>query len=204
MSKSGDQLLGKRSHDGRFRIVRYRADGTVIGTSNGPNDVMPGFSADGKKWVYVNYEHRSLLRCTFDHGECSVIASDDMMPSWPEFSPDGMLIAYVTQINTPRLRLVPAEGGKVVDLGPARAGCPPVWVTRESLWFYSGTQKEPRWLEVNPITLAKTGRQKTASLESDRADCSVPEEGSSSPFFRRIRVEVRESSAVRIVSGGVD
>lgn len=200
ISKSGDMLLSKRRDNDHYTISRYRADGALVGTSTGVRDVMPAFSEDGKHWTYVSYDDKAIVRCASDTGKCDLLHSDDMLPAWPQYSPDGKHIAYVTQLGTPRLRVVAVGGGSQLDLGPARAECAPVWATPQSLWFYDGTQKEPRWSEVNPVTSIKSGRQRVAPTGPGQDNCSANGEGVASPFFRRIRVQERESSTLRRVS----
>src|SRR6185369_4168226 len=110
--------------DGRFVIMKYDKPGASgVPVSAGPQEMMPALSSDGDAWFFVNYETNAIVRCSLLSGDCSQILVDASIPAWPAPSPGGKSVAFLTQLGTPRLRLVPSNGGPVTELGPALPSC---------------------------------------------------------------------------------
>ena len=178
-------------------VVGYDPSNRPLVMSEGPNDRNPSFSADGKSLVYVRCSSSELVRCDGSAATCRAIHVEKAMPTFPRFSPDGRLIAYVTQISTPRVLVIPANGGVERDLGPARASCPPVWTSADRLWIYQGTERDRRWTEFNVSLGVPTGRHKDALPAPAPDQCTPDGEGWQSPFFGRARIEANEVSSVQ-------
>ena len=200
ISPAGDVLLGKRTADGSLMILANRADGTPAGKSAGGRDVYPAFAPDGKTWVYVSYEKKALVLCTFGADDCRTIHSNAAIPSWPVFSPDGLSIGYVSQLGVPRAYVVSIETGRTHDLGPARKECAPVWVGFRSLWVYQGTETDRVWAEFDPIAATVTGKQSEAPMVGNGAEeCSNTGPMAMSTLrgaSRRLVIRQLESSAI--------
>jgi Tol biopolymer transport system component len=201
ISRDGELLLGKRAPDGSFAIWRYGRDGSKKRVSNGPSDVRPDFSPDGRSWAYVDYEQKSIMICRIGDDRCRVLCKDEMLPTWPRFSPDGESLAYVTQLKTQRLVIVSLKDGKSRQLGAALSQCPPVWSSAARVWAFDGSTKQYAWSERNAATGAKTGgrleMQETTNDANEQADedmCWPVGQRPGSPFFPRLRIEVEETS----------
>jgi hypothetical protein len=158
MSGAGELLLSKQAADGTLSIWLQRPDGSVERVTSGPDDVRPNFSPDGQQWTYVDYSRKSVMLCANTHGGCKVLRYDEMLPTWPTFSPDGRKIAYITQMGTPRLLTVSLEDGKTEQIGPMHTQCPPIWSSPTSIWSLEGAGKEHRWVERDVESAAATGR----------------------------------------------
>ncbi len=198
ISNSGELLLGKQAADGALAIWYHRLDGSVQRVTNGPNDVRPDFSPDGRQWTYVDYSRKSVMLCADMHGGCKVLRYDEMLPTWPTFSPDGRKIAYVTQMGTPRLMTMSLQDGRTEQIGPMHTQCPPVWSSPRSIWSLEGAGKEYRWVERNTENAAATGRTILLDSDGDINDgrCWPKVSDSRSPFFRRVQVETEETSTL--------
>jgi serine/threonine protein kinase len=200
-TNSGDVVLvGGRGSDGRYSIVRYDQRGGQAGVrlTSGPKDVMPTFAPDGRTWYFVKYDTNAIVRCQLGGDDCREIHADPLMPTWPSCSPDGKLIAYVTIMNTSRLRVVPTDGGKQIDLGPALTDCAPIWTSATNLWSYQIAGADRGWVEIDVRTGEKTGR----SLPVDRASydgdaCARETRRPESPLFQRTQVVSNELSELR-------
>jgi hypothetical protein len=134
-----------------------------------------------------------------DTNVCQVAHKEDMMPAWPTFSPDGKTIAYVTQLKTPRLVILPI-GGKPRDLGPAVPDCPPVWSSPDQLWVHEGF-RHSYWAERDIASGRATGRKIDFPPDVEPGKCWWPEAEPGTPFFRAVRVERRENSRLLSLSG---
>ncbi|HZL20045.1 MAG TPA: protein kinase [Polyangia bacterium] len=204
LSPSGDLLLSKRGAGGQFTIWWQGRDGTTQEVSAGPADVGPQYSPDGQSWVYTDYARKSIFLCSVGSGACHVVVHDELLPGWARFSPDGKRLAYITQINVPKLRIVTLDGGDVRRLGDAYIQCLPIWTTPESVWTFEGTPGHYFWSEWSIRTDAKTGgrvdvtapENQSTFAGSDQIRCWPSDVGPDSPFFPRLRVEAAESSTL--------
>ncbi|HVR61740.1 MAG TPA: serine/threonine-protein kinase, partial [Polyangia bacterium] len=191
--------VGKRTSEGSMVVVGYDPAGRQVFASDGPNDRMPSFSADGRVLVFVRLSTRTVVSCAGPQFICRDVHTDDQMPMWPRLSPDERTIAYVTQFGAPRLRIVSVTGEVDRDMGPARAECPSVWTSPDRLWVYQGTEAERYWAETDVTSGSPTGYKKTASGGLAAETCSRDSEEWQSPFFRRVRVVRAESSSLRVL-----
>jgi len=193
VSESGDVLIGKRAGDGRFMIWAFDRGGSGKAVTPGPLDVAPSFAPDGARWTYVDYRRSRVMTCTTRTGACEVAHEDQMLPSGPTFSPDGKAIAYVTQLNTPRLVII-SPGRAARELGPAFPDCPPVWSATNRIWIHEGSGRGSYWAERDTDSGAGTGNRLAFPNDVDPGTCWWPDAKPGSPFFRRARVERREES----------
>jgi hypothetical protein len=202
ISPSGDLLLSKRGDRGQLTIWWQGRNGATQEVSSGPADVGPQYSPDGRWWLYTDYVRKSIILCSVGTGACHVLTHDELLPGSAQFAPDGKRVAYLTQVNVPKLRIVSLDGGEVRRLGDAYVQCPPIWSSPESVWSFQGASGHYFWSEWNVRTDAKTGgRVDVTSPEnqaklagSDHVQCWPSDVGPTSPFFQRLRVETDEAS----------
>jgi tRNA A-37 threonylcarbamoyl transferase component Bud32/Tol biopolymer transport system component len=197
ISKAGDLLLSKRTADGGVSIWWQAPGGSSKQMTSGPADVQPEFSSDGRSWIYADYAKKSLMTCSSSDGTCRVLHRDEMLPSWPRYSPDGARIAYLSQVYPSRLVAIALRDSAVTQLGAAYPQCPPIWSSSQNLWGFEGTPGHYFWSERNVITGAKTGRtrdiEKTFAA-ADEVECWPKDEHQGSQFFQALRVETEERS----------
>ena len=199
MSSAGVLLMSKRSDSGLFAIWRQMPDGSLERLTDGPDDVEPSFSRDGRQWTYADYARMSIMLCSTESGGCRVLRQDGLLPSRPMFSPDGELIAYVTQLNRPQVTLVSTRDGVVRASWDAHPDCSPAWSSEATVWSLESSNGQYVWSERSS-TGKKTGRQfagSSESLEAGEVKCSP--KGVTlgpSPWFRRVEVENVDSSKI--------
>jgi len=203
MSLAGVLLMSKRSDSGVFSIWQQTADGRLSRLTEGPDDVEPSFSGDGKQWAYADYAQMSIMLCSTELGSCRVLRRDGLLPSRPTFSPDGQLIAYVTQLNRPQVTLVSTKDGVVRASWDAHPECAPAWSSAATVWSLESSNGQYVWSERN-LAGKKTGNQivgSNESLEAGEVRCS-PKNATveSSPWFRRVDVENVDNSKILIGS----
>jgi hypothetical protein len=122
-----------------------------------------------------------------------VARREPMLPTGPSFSPDGRSVAYVTQLNTPRLMVFDTSSGENArDLGPALPDCPPTWSAGMRLWVHQKSGQRSYWTERDATTGAETGARIEFPRDAKPDACWWPDASRGSPFFRRVRVERRE------------
>jgi serine/threonine protein kinase len=195
-SPSGDVLVSRQLDDGRLVIERYDSAGRSRQVTEGPLDMVPSFSADGRSWVYSDYRQSAVIRCAGDR--CQNVRSVKL-PGWPTISPDGNYITFLDQGGTHHLSVGRIGDEAIRDLGPVALECPPVWTSSTSLWAYSGTSNARRWEEIDLPTGKKTGRYKTAAKSNeDMFACGAESAPPESPFFQHARVVARESWQARL------
>ena len=199
VSQRGDILLGKRSDEGIVAIWLRGSDGIPRQVTEGPLDVRPDFSPDARSWAYVDYARKNIMLCTGMPSPCRVLLTDDHLPSWPRFSPDGANLAYVTQVGTQRVMVVSLQTGAVKEVGPAFSQCPPVWSTATKLWTFEGSPKRYFWAEREVQTGVSTGRRielgdtmNDAVQDPDESRCWPPSAQADNERFPRLRVETDE------------
>jgi serine/threonine-protein kinase len=200
-SLTGDLLLGKRGKDGNYSVWWQPADGPSKQVTKGGRDVMPQFSSDGGAWTYVDYARRTIMLCKTG-GSCSPVTRDDLLPGWPRLSPDGRNIAYLTQLDTPRLAVAPVDGGATRMLSAAQLGCPPTWSSNSRVWVYEGVRGHRAWVERDINTGEKTGQTFAArgnSHETGEPTCWSVETGPDRPSLGKVRVEKDETSELLLL-----
>jgi serine/threonine protein kinase len=199
MSPSGILLVSKRTDAGVFAIWRQMPDGRLERLTDGPDDVEPSFSRDGKQWTYADYARMSIMLCSTEPGSCRVLRQDGLMPTRPMFSPDSQLIAYVTQLNRPQVTLVSTRDGVVRAAWDAHPECSPAWSSETTVWSLESSNGQYVWSERN-LAGKKTGKQfvdPSVSLEAGEVRCSPGDVMTeSSPWFRRVDVENEDTSKV--------
>jgi hypothetical protein len=199
---SGDLLLSKRGDDGRLAIWLRGSDGIEKQVTFGDRDVQPGVAPNGHWWAYADYASKSLIMCSLN-GDCHVLRRDDL-PCWPSFSPDGVNLAYLTQLGVQRMKIISAATGDVKASWDAYASCPPVWSSPTTLWGLEVSEGRYFWFEREIVSGTRTG--KSLQVQTDNAvlgdvECwpsSVPK---NSALFQRLRVETEETS--RLMSLGL-
>jgi hypothetical protein len=191
-SPSGDLLLNQWLPDGRYVVILKDRDGATKLVTPGPSDSLPSFSADGAEWVYSAYDRRAIVRCS-GH-QCRDVVHEKQMPVWPALSPDHAWIAYITGYGMPRLRLAASYGGDLRDLGPTAMECPPIWTSAERIWAFTGVGSTRSWQELDATSGKATGRSKPVrGFNGETNSCGREAEEPGSPFYQRVRVEMRQS-----------
>jgi hypothetical protein len=199
MSAAGDLLLGKRTTSGALTIWLQQTSGAAKQLTTGPLDVAPEFSPDGSSWAYADYDKKNIMLCSTAGRSCKVLRHDELLPSWPRFSPDGKKVAFVTQVSPARLTVIDLQDGTTREIGVVHGECAPVWASPTELWSLEGARGHHAWVERNAATGAKTGSQRAAAtnLEStDQNQCLPASAKPGSPFFRPVRIETDETSTL--------
>jgi hypothetical protein len=203
MSPAGVLLVSKRSGSGAFAIWRQAAEGPAERLTEGPDDVEPAVSADSKHWAYVDYKRMSIMLCEAESKECRVLRRDGLLPSWPMFSQDGALIAYLTQLNSPQLTVISTQDGSVVGSWNAHFQCPPIWSSVTTVWSLESSPGGYAWSE-REVTGKRTGRQFTATsenLEPGEVQCFPKALAVDRPLVRPVTIETVETSRVIVRRG---
>jgi serine/threonine-protein kinase len=169
LSPNGDLISEHVGNDGTVALQYIPKGSSPRIVTAGPSDFSPQFLPDGSGWLYVDGEARAIRRCTL--GRCETVHAAADYPYFPTASPDTKLIAYVTKVNRERLMVLESDGG-TRDLGPALSDCAPRWSSSHLLWVLRGTNRDPRWVEVNADTGEKTGRSASPGPRLDSVrDC---------------------------------
>jgi serine/threonine-protein kinase len=200
ISASGQLLLAKSEAGVAINIWSQDPGGVPRKVTSGQFDTTPDFSPDGRSWVYADYPRKSILMCTTASNECRVLLRDEMLPTWPRFSPDGLKIAYVRQGAVPRLMTISISDGQAKALGNTHWQCPPVWSSAREIWGFEGTSGHYVWVERDVESASRTGRRVEVRTSRDAVDddieCWPDDVPSGSPFSRRLRLETEESSSI--------
>jgi dipeptidyl aminopeptidase/acylaminoacyl peptidase len=195
---SGDLLLGKRE-GGRNNIWWLGRDGTSRRLTNGDFDVTPQFSPDGQSWVYADYDRKSIVLCEVSGGTCRVLRNDQLLPSWPTFSPDGEKLAYVTQVGSTQVTIVSARDGHYLDSWNASSLCPPAWSSAATVWSLEISAGRYVWFERDIREKKKTGKRYETQLEgapTDDFQCWPKTPSPNSPPSQSVRVETEVTSVL--------
>lgn len=200
ISRDGDLLLGKRDDDGKRTIWWQGRDGSLRQRTKGPFDVRPDVAPDGRAWAYVDYARKNLMFCPNPDPPCRVLRTDDHLPTWPRFSPDGSTLAYVTQVGVQRVMAIALKDGDVRQIGPGLSQCPPIWSTSNTLWSFEGSPKNYAWTERRIDTGRPTGRRielgdtmNDAIQEPDETRCWPPVGHPEAGAFQGVRIEADET-----------
>ena len=159
ISPTGELLVAKSEAGSTETIWSRTADGAFRKVTNGPQDTSPDFSPDGTTWVYVDYARRSIMICKTGTDECRVLRRDEVLPTAPRFSPDGLKVAYVTMGAAPRVMAFAVSGGKEWPMGGTHWQCPPVWSSATRVWIFEGSAGGFGWVEKDLETGLRTGRR---------------------------------------------
>jgi hypothetical protein len=171
---------------------------TPVLTTPGPHDVTPVFSQHGGDWFYIRQDRRAIVHCDAGNS-CAEVHVDAQGPIWPVPAPSSPQVAYLTWLNTPRLKLLSLADGTVRDLGAAIVDCAPVWSDDEHIWVLQFSERRAEWIEIDLRTNRRSGRKQQAGAETaDYRDCSMRE--SPSPArYPQVRVVASESSEIRAI-----
>jgi len=197
LSAEGRLLVQNRRHADGYVIMLFDPGNTTpVLTTPGPRDVTPAFSERGDDWFYVQSDRQAIVRCG-PGNSCAQIHADPQGPIWPVPSPNGQTVAYLTWLNTPRLKVLSLSNGAVRDLGAAIVDCPPVWGDDEHVWALQFSERRPEWIEIDLRTSHRSGRRQQAGAEAaDHRDCSM-KENPSPARYPQVRVIASESSEIR-------
>jgi hypothetical protein len=198
-SPSGRLLIQKRRRTGGYVVSLFdegRQSPTM--TTPGPFDLTPSFLAGGRDWFYIRHDHHAIVRCD-GMNVCREIRVDPQMPAWPIGSPDGQNLAYLTWLNTPRLKILSLQTGVTRDLGAALVDCAPVWADDDHLWVLQHSERQREWIEIDVRTGHRAGGRKPAGegpVESH--GCSMNDGPIPLPY-PQVRTIVRETSEIRAI-----
>ena len=204
-SSKGDLLLSKLGDDGTINIWWQGLDGASRELTHGGRDVEPTFSTDGRSWSYADYAQKSIMVCSRSDDACRVLQKDEMLPSWPRFSPGGQTLAYLTTVGVSKLVVVSISDGHVVASWSAYYQCPPVWSSATTLWSLEVAGGKYFWSERDVTTGMRTGNRQDGphpNVALDEVQCWPKSASSESPFFQKVRVESQEVS--RLLKLGVE
>jgi len=172
-SATGRLLIQRRRRSDGYVIMLFEPGSTApTMTTAGPRDVTPVFSERGD-WFYVRGDRQAIVRCGAGNS-CTEIHADPQGPLWPVPSPSSQSVAYLTWINTPRLKVLSLLDGTVRDLGAAIVDCAPVWTDDEHVWVLQSPARRPEWIEIDLKTSRRSGLHREVGAESaDHRDCSM-------------------------------
>jgi len=199
LSITGRLLVQNRRHSDGYVIMLFEPGGTTpVLTTPGPHDVTPVFSQHGGDWFYIRQDRRAIVHCDAGNS-CAEVHVDAQGPIWPVPAPSSPQVAYLTWLNTPRLKLLSLADGTVRDLGAAIVDCAPVWSDDEHIWVLQFSERRAEWIEIDLRTNRRSGRKQQAGAETaDYRDCSMRE--SPSPArYPQVRVVASESSEIRAI-----
>jgi hypothetical protein len=201
LSVSGELLLARPGPDSTEDIWLREPGGALRKVTNGQHDTNPEFSPDGRTWIYVDYDRRSIMTCTSGADACHVLRHDETLPVAPRFSPDGSKVAYVRLGAVSQLMAFSVSTGKEWRLGRVYWQCPPVWASSDRIWvFEESSSGGYAWVEKELETDLRTGRRlsiaQSSSGPDEDFDCWPKDVDAASPFFSRPRVETRETSSL--------
>ena len=181
----GKSLNGSLSETGKLLIQRVLSDnsevivlrdelGAETQVTSGPRDIAPTFLPGGDGWLYTRFASGEIMRCSVRGKVCSRIHDDPMIPVFLTPDPDGRYVAYLTSLNTPRVRIVSLGTGEQRELGPSLP-CAPAWSGPRNLWVMTSSQmKRKVWAEINVQTGMSTGEVRSVVIEDAQDECRPP------------------------------
>jgi serine/threonine-protein kinase len=198
-SPSGRLLIQKRRRTGGYVVMLFdEGRQSPSFTTPGPFDLTPSFLAGSRDWFFIRHDHHAIVRCD-GANSCREIRVDPQMPAWPTSSPDGHSLAYITWLNTPRLKILSLQTGSARDLGAALVDCAPVWSGDDRIWVLQHSERQREWIEIDVRSGHHAGGHKPAGegpVESH--GCSM-NEGPIPVPYPKVRTVVRESSEIRAI-----
>jgi hypothetical protein len=199
---SGTLLLTKRSPDGSFSIWLRNANGALSRLTKGPNDNAPAASPDGHTWAYADHERGAVVVCASTAAStCRTLRTEDLLPIWLRFSPDGKRLAYVTQAKSPQLVVVSVGDGSARRVASAHRECPPLWATDGTIWNLEATEGRNVWTERNVDTGGKTGQRLDVRTSLADGDCRPADGRYDSAVFREPRIDSEETAVLLRIRG---
>ena len=200
-SEGGDLLLARGTDDGQINIWWQGPEGQTKRLTNGTSDVSPDFTPDGQSWAYADYARKSIVVCSMVGGSCGVLHKDELLPTWPRFSPDGKNLAYVTAIGSTQLTVVSATDGRYRISWDASYKCPPVWSSARTVWSLEVSLGHFSWIERNVATGKKTGKRLEVPVQGalDELRCWSDDSSTAFPPSRSVSVQTEERSLVLAV-----
>jgi hypothetical protein len=196
ISSSGDLVFQRLLSDGRYVIFLQRRGLPARQVTDGPLDVIPSFSPDGRSWLYANYASKAIVECATASGGCASIHVDPQTPTAPVLDPSGQLLAYVTIMNIPRLHVMHRVTGSTTDLGVVAGNCPPFWTSPNRLWTMQAVGSRLVWSELDTDSRKPTGRSRTIEPQADR-ECSAPADIPGIPKHRVVALTDERSEISR-------
>jgi hypothetical protein len=196
-SRAGDLLLGRKDSAGSS-IWWQGLDGVSRKVTQGVADVAPDVSPDLRTWAYADYVRKTIMLCSIRGNECRVLRQDELLPTWPRFSPDGARLAYVTQLGSTQLTIISATDGHYQASWDARYECPPAWSSATTLWSLEILSGRRVWIERD-ISGRRTGKRVNAPVEGGSADefqCYPKVPALDPAFPQPVHVETEETSVV--------
>jgi hypothetical protein len=183
--------------NGRYVIVVRQPLGREDRLTDGPLDVTPTFSPDGRRLMFARLESKDLVECNVEGPrDCHSVHRDPLLPGFPSIDPSGRQVAYLTLMNTPRVRVVPSGGGVSRDLGPAGGdSCSPYWSSADRLWVAQpAVNGQMSWAEIDVTHGTRTGQSLAADVPSS-LNCAIPSQIAASPDrVARVSVSSIETS----------
>ncbi len=196
VSSSGDFVFQRLLSDGRYVIFLERRGLPARQVTDGPLDVIPSFSPDGRSWLYANYASKAIVECATDSGRCASIHIDPQTPTAPLLDPSGHMLAYVTLMNIPRLHVMNRATGSTTDLGVVAGNCLPFWTSSKRLWTMQAVGTRLVWSELDIDSRKPTGRSRTIVPQGGR-ECSVPTDIPGIPEHRVVALTDERSEISR-------
>jgi serine/threonine protein kinase len=198
-SSSGRLLIQKRRRTGGYVVVLFdEGAGSPTKITAGPWDLTPSFAERNRDWFFVRNDRQAIVRCDRDNA-CREIHVDPQMPAWPVASPDGMDLAYLTWLNTPRLKVLSLQTGLARDLGAALVDCAPVWSDSQHVWVVQSSEHLRAWTEIDVPSGHRTGRQKSVGDGPSESERCALSDGVLPARYPQVRVLERETSEIRAI-----
>jgi serine/threonine protein kinase len=201
VSVSGDLIVEHIGMDASSSIQLRPRGGAPKIVTNGTRDYTPRFLPNGEGWLYVDGTRRTIRRCDLA-GACEDIytSSDNEPPFHPSASPDLRHIAFVTAIGRERLKVL-SQDGRVRDLGPARADCPPYWAPNDHVWVLHGTEERLAWAKIDISTGEEVATLAITDVRREPNDCPPLIGPPDALQPREAASWTSETSTIRITAG---
>jgi serine/threonine protein kinase len=197
-SITGEFLFSKREDGDRMSIWVREGNGTDRRLTDGTMDLCPSFSPSGREWTYVDYSKKGVMACAGAGASCRILKTDDSLPLFPVFAPNGSSIAYLTQLGRTQVRIIDAHTGSDQRAWDAVPVCPPVWSETGTLWTVESNSGRHYWAEHDASTGQRIGGPLPFASEEqedfERTNCQPAGADESSPLFQRISIR-REHEA---------
>jgi hypothetical protein len=198
-SASGRLLIQKRRRNGSYVLALFEpgAPSPTFVTS-GPSDVMPAFAEKGRDWFFVRSDRQAIVHCDAE-SSCRDIHVDPQQPAWPVPSPDGTAVAYLTWLNTPRLKLLSLRDRVSRTLVAAMVDCAPIWSDNGHLWVVQASERLREWTEIEVASGRGTGRRRPAGDGPVKPESCAWNDSPLAARYPQVRVLGRETSEIRAI-----